>query len=62
MDTFGSIDFAVNNAGISTPDPAMDISENDFKKVIDVNLNGVFFYGPNSREGNEGSGKRRFYY
>ncbi|WHH60509.1 SDR family oxidoreductase [Petroclostridium sp. X23] len=42
LNEFGSIDFAINNAGISTLDNAMDISESDFKKVIDVNLNGVF--------------------
>jgi sorbose reductase len=40
---FGTIDFAVNNAGIFTGDPALDISPEAFKSVIDVNLNGVFF-------------------
>lgn len=40
---FDRIDFAINNAGIANVLPAMDISANDFKKVIDVNLNGVFF-------------------
>jgi len=40
---FETIDFAVNNAGIFTPDPALDISPEAFKSVIDVNLNGVFF-------------------
>ncbi len=39
----GSIDFAVNNAGIFTPDAALDIAPDVFKSVIDVNLNGVFF-------------------
>ena len=39
----GAIDFAVNNAGIFTPDAALDISPDVFKSVIDVNLNGVFF-------------------
>lgn len=38
-----TIDFAVNNAGIFTPDAALDISPEAFKSVIDVNLNGVFF-------------------
>jgi len=40
---FTTIDFAVNNAGIFTGDPALDISPEAFKSVIDVNLNGVFF-------------------
>jgi len=40
---FNQINFAVNNAGIFTPDAAIDISPEAFKSVIDVNLNGVFF-------------------
>jgi NAD(P)-dependent dehydrogenase (short-subunit alcohol dehydrogenase family) len=40
---FDRIDFAVNNAGIFTPDAALDITPEAFKSVIDVNLNGVFF-------------------
>lgn len=39
---FERIDFAVNNAGIANVVPAEEISATDFKKVIDVNLNGVF--------------------
>jgi NAD(P)-dependent dehydrogenase (short-subunit alcohol dehydrogenase family) len=39
----GTIDFAVNNAGIFTPDSALDISPSTFTSVVDVNLNGVFF-------------------
>lgn len=46
MDTyireFGLIDFAVNNAGIANVVPAEVIDASDFKKVVDVNLNGVF--------------------
>lgn len=40
---FNRIDFGVNNAGIFTPDAALDITPEAFKSVIDVNLNGVFF-------------------
>ncbi len=40
---FDRIDFAVNNAGIANVVPAEEISAADFRKVIDVNLNGVFF-------------------
>jgi NAD(P)-dependent dehydrogenase (short-subunit alcohol dehydrogenase family) len=43
VDAFGPICFAVNNAGIFTPENAMEIEPEQFKKVIDVNLNGVFF-------------------
>ncbi len=39
---FGTIDFAVNNAGIATFDNAMDIDPETFRRVIDVNLIGVF--------------------
>lgn len=42
IEEFGSIDFAINNAGIANVFAAEDISSRDFKKVIDVNLNGVF--------------------
>lgn len=40
---FSTIDFAVNNAGIFTGDPALEITPEAFRSVIDVNLNGVFF-------------------
>ena len=39
---YGVIDFAINNAGIFTGDPALDISPETFRSVIDVNLIGVF--------------------
>ncbi len=39
---FDSIDYAINNAGIANVVPAEEISAADFKKVVDVNLNGVF--------------------
>ncbi|MFR9620352.1 MAG: SDR family oxidoreductase [Rikenellaceae bacterium] len=39
---FERIDFAVNNAGIANVIPAEEISAAEFKKVVDVNLNGVF--------------------
>ncbi len=42
-DDFGTLDFAINNAGIFTVDAAIDIAPDAFKSVIDVNLNGVFF-------------------
>lgn len=39
---YGTIDFAINNAGIANTYPAEEISSKDFKKVVDINLNGVF--------------------
>ena len=40
--TFGSIDVLVNNAGITKDNLLMRISEEDFDKVIEVNLKSVF--------------------
>lgn len=42
---FGTINFAINNAGIANVIAAESISANDFRKVIDVNVNGVFLTG-----------------
>ncbi len=40
---FGQIDFLFNNAGIALAGELRDLSVDDFKKVIDVNLNGVIY-------------------
>lgn len=37
-----TLDGLVNNAGVTTTTPAMDISAEDFGSVIDTNLKGVF--------------------
>ncbi|AIQ11785.1 SDR family NAD(P)-dependent oxidoreductase [Paenibacillus durus] len=42
VETFGRIDFVVNNSGISTMDFAVDIKEGDWDKVMDVNAKGVY--------------------
>ena len=39
---FGSIDILINNAGITKDNLLMRISEDDFDKVIEVNLKSVF--------------------
>jgi len=39
---FGHIDILVNNAGIIRRSPAIDHSEEDWKLVLDTNLNSVF--------------------
>ena len=40
---FGRIDTLANVAGIAMEQPFLEISEADWRKIIDVNLNGVFF-------------------
>jgi len=42
VNDFGSIDVLVNNAGITKDNLLMRISEEDFDKVIEVNLKSVF--------------------
>lgn len=39
----GVVDILVNNAGIVKNAPALDITEKDWRAVLEVNLNGVFF-------------------
>lgn len=43
LNHFGRIDILVNNAGINVPRLALDVSEEDWNRVLDVNLKGVFF-------------------
>jgi NAD(P)-dependent dehydrogenase (short-subunit alcohol dehydrogenase family) len=40
---FRKIDFLMNNAGIVKWGEAQDVAEADWRQVIDVNLNGLFF-------------------
>lgn len=42
-DAMGTLDLLFNNAGIVLHKPALECTPTDFTKVIDVNLNGVFF-------------------
>ena len=42
QERFGSVDILVNNAGVADPRPAEQESLDQFKRVLDVNLNGVF--------------------
>src|SRR5690606_20788449 len=39
---FGRLDGVFNNAGIGGLSPAQDYSDEDFLRIIDINLNGVF--------------------
>ncbi len=40
--TYGKLDVAFCNAGICINEPAEEMSYDHFKKVVDINLNGVF--------------------
>lgn len=42
MDTWGRLDFIVNNAGILRPGPVTEMSEEDWDMVLAVNLKGYF--------------------
>ncbi|MFA5364250.1 MAG: SDR family NAD(P)-dependent oxidoreductase [Candidatus Bathyarchaeia archaeon] len=42
LEKFGKIDILVNNAGIYPSKLFLDMTENDWNKVLNVNLNGVF--------------------
>ena len=39
----GRIDVLVNNAGVNVPRDALDVTEQDWDAVLDVNLKGLFF-------------------
>lgn len=45
LDVYNSVDVLINNAGIIHADDFLDISEEDFDKVLQVNLKGVFLCG-----------------
>jgi len=40
---FGEIDILVNNAGIGCSTPLLEIEEDEWRKVIDIHLNGTYF-------------------
>lgn len=42
VETFGTVDILINNAGITKDNLLMRMSEEDFDKVIEVNLKSVF--------------------
>ena len=43
LEAFGGLDVMVCNAGIAMPRDSLDISEDDWRRTLDVNLTGVFF-------------------
>jgi NAD(P)-dependent dehydrogenase (short-subunit alcohol dehydrogenase family) len=40
--TYGPIDVLVNNAGVNMKRPALEVSDDDFNRIIQTNLNAVF--------------------
>lgn len=49
--TFGKIDILVNNAGVGDTAPATEMPEETWKKVIDTNLNSLFFVAREAAKG-----------
>ncbi|WP_229052433.1 SDR family NAD(P)-dependent oxidoreductase [Aeromicrobium sp. Leaf350] len=43
MEEFGRVDILINNAGVGTAVPALRESAEEFRRVIDVNLNGSYW-------------------
>ncbi len=43
LDTFGTVDILINNAGITQPVKTMDITEADWRRIVDVNMTGVLY-------------------
>jgi NAD(P)-dependent dehydrogenase (short-subunit alcohol dehydrogenase family) len=41
-DRYGPIDILVNNAGINMKKPAMEVTDGEFARVLQANLNGLF--------------------
>ena len=42
IDTYGRIDVLINNAGITQPKKTIDMTQQDFSKIVTVNLIGTF--------------------
>jgi len=43
VETFGRLDFAFNNAGVEQPvTPAADLTDEEWDRIVDINLRGVF--------------------
>lgn len=43
VDQFGRLDVLYNNAGGSRPTPTQDVSPADFRRVVDLNLNSMYY-------------------
>ena len=43
VDEMGRLDILVNNAGVRVRRPALEVTEDDWDRVVDTNLKGLFF-------------------
>jgi NAD(P)-dependent dehydrogenase (short-subunit alcohol dehydrogenase family) len=43
VETYGAIDILVNNAGVNSPAPFLQISAAEYRRIMEVNVAGVFF-------------------
>ena len=43
IDIWGRVDVLVNNAGTNRPKPALELTEEDWDAIYDLNLKGLFF-------------------
>ena len=43
LEVFGRVDVLVNNAGFNKIQPALEVTEDDFDYIVDVNFKGTFF-------------------
>ena len=59
IEAFGGVDILVNNAGVTQPVGTMDITEADWRRIVDVNMTGVLYLSqafiPHMRERKRGS-------
>lgn len=59
LEAFGQVDALVNNAGISQPVKTMEITPEDLRRILAVNLDGVLYLSqafiPHMRERKQGS-------
>ena len=59
LEAFGQVDILLNNAGVTQPVKIMEITGQDWHRIIDVNLSGVLYLSqafiPHMRERKQGS-------
>jgi len=42
LDTYGGVDILINGAGVNSPSPFLEVTEEEFHRIIDTNLTAVF--------------------